>query len=138
MLTLILSICVIHGLNGNGFDTFAKSSDNKGEPVAMWPRDFLQQETKDLGRPRVMTFDYNSSLIDPHDHGNINEWAESLLRHLNRLRTPAMVGIDTGSCKSHADDLKRNARPVIFVGYSLGGLVARDVSKNTSPIAKRS
>ncbi|MCJ1405065.1 hypothetical protein MMC11_008291 [Xylographa trunciseda] len=108
-----IDICIVHGLNGNAIDTFAKKHASfKEEPIFMWLRDLLPEED-DLKNARTMTYDYNSKLFDRKDTSVLIDWASDLLDEVDKLRDIQMK-ID---------------RPVIFIGYSFGGIVIREAAK---------
>lgn len=79
------SICAVHGLNGNAFDTWASGS-------IMWLRDLLPL-TPPFDRARMMTFGYNSTINDRGNLSGLREWAEDLLQQLNSVRTSEEVCI---------------------------------------------
>ena len=96
LITLIIhSICSVHGLGGNAFDTWMGSSK-------MWLRDLLPNSTP-LGRSRIMTFGYDSSLINRKSDNRIRDWADELLRQVGYVRTSP----------------EEHARPIIFICHSL-------------------
>ena len=81
---LELSICAIHGLNGNAFDTWA------WEGRVMWLRDFLPKE-KSLARLRVMTFGYSSLARDKKNTSSLFEWSSDLLQSISAIRRSESV-----------------------------------------------
>jgi hypothetical protein len=83
-LTLLQSICAIHGLNGNAFDTWAY--DHK----IMWLRDFLPED-EHFKQSRVMTFGYSSLLRDSRNMSNLTEWSQGLLLSISSLRKSQAV-----------------------------------------------
>ncbi|KAL7762718.1 hypothetical protein ACKLNR_009253 [Fusarium oxysporum f. sp. zingiberi] len=97
-----VDICAVHGLGGNAIDTWTANSGR------MWFRDFLP-EHENLKSSRVMTFGYDSDLTDRSTVMELENWAETLLRSLNEVRTGE----------------KEKERPLLFVSHSLGGLVVR-------------
>ena len=56
----------------------------------MWLRDFIPLHTN-LQKARTMTYDYNSKLFDSKDTSTLSDWAVTLLREVDKLRSPAMV-----------------------------------------------
>lgn len=96
------SVCAVHGLGGNAFDTWM--SEKK-----MWLRDILPNNSP-FGRARVMTYGYDSTLINKKSNDRIKDWADELLRQIGHVRT--------------ADSEQK--RPILFICHSLGGLVARE------------
>ncbi|MCJ1245904.1 hypothetical protein MMC30_003108 [Trapelia coarctata] len=110
--TAVIDICIVHGLNGNGIDTFAaQHPTQKHEPILMWLRDFASLDNR-LHNARTMTYDYNSRLCDRKDMSGLNDWASDLLNEVNKLR----------------DEHMKNTRPVILIGYSFGGIVIREAA----------
>ncbi|MCJ1385543.1 hypothetical protein MMC17_008666 [Xylographa soralifera] len=108
-----IDICIVHGINGNAIDTFAKKHESyQEEPIFMWLRDLLPEED-DLKDARTMTYDYNSKLFDRKDTSVLNDWASDLLDEIDKLRDINM----------------KSTRPVIFIGYSFGGIVTREAAK---------
>jgi hypothetical protein len=82
------SICAVHGLNGNAFDTFA------WEGRDMWLRDFLPQPRSPypgLTRPRVMTIGYNSLMNDNKSITGLDEWSLGLIQSVSAVRRSQSV-----------------------------------------------
>ncbi|RBA12697.1 hypothetical protein FPRO05_04147 [Fusarium proliferatum] len=73
----------------------------------MWLRDFLPEHEK-FKNSRIMTFGYDSDLTDKRTVMELGNWAESLLRSLDEVRTGG----------------EEKKRPLLLVCHSLGGLVA--------------
>ncbi|TVY82809.1 Protein SERAC1 [Lachnellula suecica] len=101
-----LDICAIHGLNGNGFDTWV--AERTG---TMWLRDILPT-TQPFDKARIMTFGYSSQLKDRGNLAGISEWAHHLLVCISSVRKTA----------------EERQRPIIFICHSLGGIVAREIN----------
>lgn len=96
------SICAVHGLNGNAFDTWMGESK-------MWLRDMLPEDDR-FKRCRIMTFGYNSALFDKRGvNDRLQDYADDLLEVLGRNRESA----------------DERDRPLILLCHSMGGLVAR-------------
>ena len=95
------SLCAVHGLGGNAFDTWMGGS-------RMWLRDLLPGSAQ-FDKSRIMTFGYNSTLVNKTSNDRIQDWADELLRQVGYVRTTAV----------------EECRPIIFVCHSLGGLVGR-------------
>ena len=74
----------------------------------MWPRDFLPLNNG-FKNSRIMTFGYNSTLVDRKSEKRLKDWSNELLEQLSRVRTTSLEKI----------------RPMIFICHSMGGLVAR-------------
>jgi hypothetical protein len=79
---IICSICAVHGLNGNGFDSWVSESKSKS---TMWLRDLLPT-TKPFDNARIMTFGYSSRLRDTANVSGMSEWVQDLLGCMNRIR----------------------------------------------------
>jgi hypothetical protein len=93
----------VHGLNGNAFDTWTANNGT------MWLRDLLPVDDV-FKKSRVMTFGYNSMLIDSRRVNDcLQDYADELLATIADQRNSAV----------------EKARPLILVCHSLGGLVAR-------------
>jgi hypothetical protein len=86
------SICAVHGLNGNAFDTWAWEEH-------MWLRDFLPWQ---LEESRVMTFGYSSRLGDSGNMSSLEEWAYGLLSAVSSVRGSISV------CVCEYNPLKRH------------------------------
>ncbi|KAJ0104453.1 hypothetical protein J7T55_010919 [Diaporthe amygdali] len=88
MLTRI-SICAVHGLNGNAFDTFA------WEGREMWLRDFLPESRPfhpEFSRARIMTYGYSSLLRDNKNTTGLDEWSLGLLQSVSAARrSPSVI-----------------------------------------------
>ena len=78
-----------------------------------------------------MTYDYNSKLFDSRDTSTLSDWAVTLLREVSKLRSPVMVCQHQFAVRlvSYLTvlDQKKHSRPIVFIGYSLGGIVTREV-----------
>ena len=68
----------------------------------MWLRDLLPNSTP-LERSRIMTFGYDSSLINRKSDDRIRDWADELLRQVGYVRTTP----------------EEYARPIVFICHSL-------------------
>lgn len=77
------SICVVHGLNGNAFDTWATGD-------VMWPRDLLPK-TEPFDNARIMTFGYNSVWNDSQSLAGSREWSKYLLSDIRDVRCTDVV-----------------------------------------------
>ena len=105
------SVCAVHGLGGNAFDTWMGVSK-------MWLRDLLPGSSP-FAKSRIMTFGYNSTLVNRESNDRIKDWADALLRQVGFVKT----------------SVEEQTRPIIFVCHSLGGLVGRQamVRLSTNP-----
>lgn len=95
MVLVVHSVCAVHGLGGNAFDTWMGSSK-------MWLRDLLPKSAP-FDRSRIMTFGYDSSLVNRKSQDRIRDWADELLRQVGYVRTTQ----------------KDQSRPIIFICHSL-------------------
>lgn len=73
------SICAVHGLGGNAFDTWMARSN-------MWLRDLLPTSTP-FDRSRTMTFGYDSALLNRKSNDRIRDWADELLKQVAYVRS---------------------------------------------------
>lgn len=106
-----LDLVFIHGINGHAINSFAS---HLIDPIreAMWPCSELPKVLEEAGIfPRIMTFGWDANVwLDPHqDNQKLGEACESLRRELDRERS---------DCKN---------RPIVFVGYGVGGLLVKQV-----------
>lgn len=149
-----IDVCFVHGMNGHAMDTFERATLDPAPPVSlqhkqtikdwkdrrnntpqrnlgenqsgirkqrrinedpeelphwMWPRDFLPHEDS-FSNARIMTFDYESHLRKTGNRTGLQHWSKSLLKDINGARKDA------------------SDRPIIFVGYSMGGIVTRQAA----------
>lgn len=109
-----VDIVFVHGLTGNAYNTWLHE-DSK----VHWPRDLLKHE---IPRSRVVTFGYDADIVNfwnPASKSRLSNHAENMVGDLVRRRERT----DT------------EARPIIFVAHSLGGLVVEHAlshSKNAA------
>lgn len=75
----------------------------------MWLRDDLP---KDMPMARIMTYGYNSSIIDSNSYDRLDTLADKLNFSLKRL--------------ADAPTLK----PLILIAHSMGGLIVKQVRPN--------
>jgi hypothetical protein len=100
--TDILSIVAVHGLGGHWARTW---EDENGK---LWLRDFLMSQ---LPNARIMSYGYNSKTAFSKAVTDINDEAAMLLDRLDgERRLPA-----------------EKTRPIIFISYSLGGIIVKKV-----------
>ena len=85
LFTQFLSICAVHGLNGNAFESWVAKTNHK-----MWFRDLLPL-SKPFDQARIMTFGYSSQLSDRANLSGINEWAHHLLASVSSVRASQKV-----------------------------------------------
>ena len=89
------SICAVHGLGGNAFDTWMATSK-------MWLRDLLPNSTP-FGESRIMIFGYDSTLFNRKSNDRIRDWADELLKQIGYVRVKE----------------EERTRPIIFICHSL-------------------
>ena len=100
----LFSIVAVHGLNptnkkGHAEETWSVNGK-------LWLKDFLP---KRLPAARILLFGYNSSVIFRTSAVGVHEAAEDLLTRLDSFRR---------ECPE---------RPLLFIAYSLGGIVVKIV-----------
>jgi hypothetical protein len=83
LMLIVISICAVHGLNGNAFETWAWDDH-------MWLRDFLPSHPQ-LKTSRVMTYGYSSLLKDRGNRSSLEEWAHGLLGSVSSVRESQSV-----------------------------------------------
>ncbi|KAH6714666.1 hypothetical protein BKA61DRAFT_605649 [Leptodontidium sp. MPI-SDFR-AT-0119] len=83
-----IDIVAVHGLNGDAHRTWT-STDGKGKG-ALWLRDFLPSF---LPSARIMTFGYNSKIINPSGNNIEDDSRELLLRVLLSRRAGGIVSL---------------------------------------------
>ena len=94
-----VDIVAIHGLNGDAYNTWThKNSRN------LWLRDELP---RDLPGARLYTYGYPSHLLFSKSKAQIRDYASKLLSCLSIVR------------------VSQEARPIIFIAHSLGGIVCK-------------
>lgn len=104
-----LSVVLIHGLNGDPYKTWTAAGTK-----APWPQLLLPAE---IPRARIMTYGADFSYahwLKPAGQNTVREHATNLVTDL------ALKRYKTGTLD----------RPIIFVAYSLGGLVCEYVCGN--------
>jgi hypothetical protein len=74
----------------------------------MWLRDLLPSSVP-FNTARIMTFGYNSTLFDKRRIDRLQDWADDLLGNVSSVREAP----------------EEQARPMILVCHSLGGIVGR-------------
>ncbi|KZL70980.1 ankyrin repeat protein [Colletotrichum tofieldiae] len=95
-----VDIVAIHGLNGDAFTTWTHTNGT------LWIKDLLPQF---LPGCRVFTYGYPSQLVFNSSFARVQEYARVLLSSLRDVQ----------------EDMTQNARPVIFLCHSLGGIVCK-------------
>ncbi|KAK1760561.1 ankyrin repeat-containing domain protein [Echria macrotheca] len=99
----VVDICFVHGLNGNRESTW--TADGQSKP---WPETLLPQKLK---KARVLTYGYDAYTVrgSAVSLNRLSGHATNLLNDLSTEREGAGA----------------SSRPLIFVAYSLGGLVCK-------------
>jgi hypothetical protein len=75
----------------------------------MWLRDFLPL-SQPFQKSRIMTFGYDSTLVNSKSNDRIQDWAEEFVRQIGRIRQTE----------------SEQRRPCILICHSLGGIVSRE------------
>lgn len=75
---------------------------------SLWLRDFLP-DVEPFDKARIMTVGYNSRINDSGNLAGMDSWARTLLKTVKDVRGGPLDG----------------DKPIIFIGHSMGGLVAR-------------
>jgi hypothetical protein len=103
----VVDIIAIHGLNGHYERTWQETGPD-GPPV-YWLRDFLPSQMPKAG---IMSYVYNSTVLFSKSEADFGTFPEQFLEDILNWRKRGMV------------------RPIIFVCYSLGGIVFKKVCQN--------
>lgn len=83
-----ISICLVHGINGSGIDTFSHREDKEvHQAYKHWARDFLKD---DFQTARVMVYDYCAQMFERQYRADPEVWPDDLLQELDAVR----AGID--------------------------------------------
>ncbi|KAI5842099.1 hypothetical protein DFP73DRAFT_554359 [Morchella snyderi] len=96
----------VTGLAGHAFGSWKARGEH-----TMWVRDFLAKdlEYKHPGKVRVLTYGYDTKLLESSSTAGVAEFACSLLDAVKNARRSS----------------EEQRRPIIFVAHSLGGLVVK-------------
>ncbi|EON63739.1 hypothetical protein W97_02967 [Coniosporium apollinis CBS 100218] len=92
-------VVALHGINGDAFNTWTHSNGQ------LWLRDFLPSE---FPGARIFSFGYPSEVAFTLNTGKLDDFARSLLVKLSAVR--------------HRPE---QARPIIFICHSMGGIVVK-------------
>jgi pimeloyl-ACP methyl ester carboxylesterase len=106
----VSSLVFVHGLNPLGRPNHAYETWTH-ENGLFWPTDLLG---RDLPHARIWVYGYNSQVAYQAEEARIKDHANVLLDRLQRQRRHASNG----------------SVPIIFIGYSLGGLVIKQALLN--------
>lgn len=106
----VADLVFLHGFGGGSWQTWCDTTTND----SFWPRDWLPFEPN-LGSARILTFGYNSHLAtnDTDALFGVVDIAKDLLARLKFGAGRESRPLDIGQC------------PLIFIGHSLGGLIAK-------------
>lgn len=86
------SIIAVHGLGGHAFRSWTFRGPGSNGAGAMWLRDFLPDE---ISQSRIMTYGYNSDILDTDSVAGIRAYGLSLLNIINDMRTTSKVTFDS-------------------------------------------
>ncbi|KFZ09362.1 hypothetical protein V502_08808 [Pseudogymnoascus sp. VKM F-4520 (FW-2644)] len=131
----VADIVLVHGLGGHPIDTWtytppklsagglrrtlgipkkqSEERDNDGDRSIFWPAELLPQSVKNA---RILTYGYDSDpvhFLNSVNRSNIYQHATNLLQNLSDER------------------MEDPNRPIIFVAHSLGGILVKDVLKQS-------
>ena len=84
-LTSILSIVFVHGLRGHRLNTWTKGG-------ICWPKDLLPNE-RALSNVRILSFGYDSRVVDLGGHASLN----TIFKH--------SIGLLNGLCRERDDNV---------------------------------
>lgn len=119
------SIVAVHGFGGP-LHTWTHDVSGK-----LWLRDFLP---KDLPGARIMSFGYDSMVVNSKSIQGMIESVADLLLQLRYRRLLPEVWIHTPEDPTPTDRLQEQNRPIIFIGHSLGGFLIKRVRPIKSQI----
>jgi hypothetical protein len=105
----VVDIVAIHGLNGHYQRTWSVTAAS-GEQIN-WLKDFLP---KQIPNARIMSYGYSSAVQFSKSVAGIETFAEQLLEDLMSWR----------------NSLAEQARPIVFICHSLGGIVFKQVKQH--------
>lgn len=105
----VVDIILVHGLNGDPVASWTYAKEGIG--AIFWPRDLLPNWTP---KARIMTWGYNSTI-----------WSFSKSQSLNSLGDFAADLL--GDVEMVRGNTATSARPIIFIGQSIGGLIIKSV-----------
>jgi hypothetical protein len=91
----------------------------------MWLQDFLPHDFPSI---RVMSFGYDSRIVDGPGSNRIIDYAQLLLQELDNARDSKEVRFYmSGIVYGLTLFIQARSRPIIFLGHSLGGILIRQV-----------
>jgi hypothetical protein len=106
--TGIVDIIAIHGLNGHYQKTWTAAPKLARDKECNWLKDLLP---KQIPNARILSYGYNSVVQFSKSTAGVGMFADALLE-------------DIISCRRSAEE---QARPIIFICHSLGGIVFKRV-----------
>jgi hypothetical protein len=89
----------------------------------MWLLDSLP---KKFNSARVMTYGFDTRLVNNRSNQDISDLAEFLRGSIEAMRAEARAWVDHSAVKCTEQDHVA-IRPLIFIAHSLGGLVVKEV-----------
>ncbi|RDW56559.1 hypothetical protein BP6252_14087 [Coleophoma cylindrospora] len=145
-----IDICAVHGLNGNGFDTWlwkpeqtrsqSDSESTATTPSPMWLRDILPK-VPSFSNCRIMTFGYDSSVKDSGNNETIINWATLLLECLHENREAESVALAQLKTYKSADKIRESgldcdAFGILFLGTPHRGSAQANYSNLLGALAE--
>lgn len=106
----IVDVVAVHGLNGHYRNTWTMEDPKQQNRPVNWLETVLPKQ--ELIHARIMAFSYNSSVQFSKSTSDVFVFADQLLEHLIGKR----------------GEEGEEARPIVFICHSLGGIVVKQVS----------
>ena len=113
-----VDIIALHGLNGDAYVTFTHANGT------LWLRDLLPAS---LPGARIYTYGYASQAFFSASRSDMYDFAAGLLVDLDNQRATPEVSTACVEPLDCAHCLQAQARPIIFLCHSLGGMVCKMV-----------
>lgn len=139
-----IDICIVHGLNGNGIDTFERAIHDRKPPFAVHRRRTLDDMRMNSHREGSSVWKRNKPSKSPHCM-----WPRDLLHLESSFSRSRIMTFDYEASfrdnRDHGDleqwsqellasiDHAREGvpdRPIIFIGYSMGGILIRHAASD--------
>ncbi|PVH71979.1 hypothetical protein DL98DRAFT_596469 [Cadophora sp. DSE1049] len=108
-----IDIIFVHGLRGNGKDTWTELGGSNGE--CFWPKDLLPGAMPIDLQPRIMMFEYDASMVKSRKS---SKEKDQLICHFAANLLECVFEKQGG--------VLERLRPMVFVVHSLGGLVVEE------------